>query len=162
MFTAAAKAKLPPDQSDLLEALFIAFLRPAMRDRDKLAHWCWGYALDLPDVLLLAPPEQKMLSHMSAISPPGPAEFDRSQIFVVTEADLTRTLERLRTAEHHLAGFMGVVWKDNPFPHTRASTFQQLSNLPQIQKALARHKANRGSAQEGPVPSSGPEPSAQE
>jgi hypothetical protein len=39
MILSAAKASVPPEHFDVLSVLFSAVIRPAMRERDKLAHW---------------------------------------------------------------------------------------------------------------------------
>src|SRR5262249_30638566 len=104
MLDAAAESQLPADHYDIIAVLQTAYIRPAMKERDKLAHWCWGYSEDLPDALILAEPSTKMAHHFRAIhiakSGAGRAVVqvpdDSTSAYVVTEGDLTRTLNRLR------------------------------------------------------------------
>jgi hypothetical protein len=73
MINAAAKACLPIDHFDVLSCFFSAILRPVMRERDKLAHWNWGYSEDLPDALLLAEPSYT-LEGLVRVRPLGPQQ----------------------------------------------------------------------------------------
>ncbi len=149
MLEAATKTKLPEAHAEIFSALLLGFIRPAMRERDKLAHWCWGQSPDLPDSLLLMEPTDKIYVHMQAIRPPKPVEFDRSKVFVVTEVDLERTLQRFRTTENHVAHFMGTVWLSNP-PELRDSLLQSLSKKPPIVEAVARLRKNQKNNPEFP------------
>lgn len=56
MLMAAAEHTVPQEESDILAAVLAAHARPAAKDRDKLAHWCWGSSPDFPEALLLTDP----------------------------------------------------------------------------------------------------------
>jgi hypothetical protein len=155
MLLAAANAKYP-QHSDLLTVTFTASVTPAMRARDKLAHWCWGISDVLPNVLLLTQPDEKMKLHYVAVAKhkkAGKADvpFDESKIFVVTEKDLIRTCEKLRAAKKHLQMFMGIVWNLNT-PEERAEALRLLSNEPLIRAALERQSEARKKNPEAPPP----------
>jgi hypothetical protein len=155
MLNAAAQSKLPVEHFDVFAALLLVYVRPAMRERDKLAHWCWGYSTELSDALLLMEPDEKTSLHVGAINPPKPIQFDRTKIFVVDEDDMTRMVQRMLYMIDRLADFTGTVWKQNT-PEQRAALLQKLSTEPQIQKAVDRRKENRSKTQASPSPS--PEP----
>jgi hypothetical protein len=142
MLEAAAESKLSEEHFDLFAVLLLQHLKPAMRERDKLAHWCWGYSPELPEALLLLEPDEKTIMHMDALDPPAPAKIDRSKVFVVTESDLTRTINRLLTVTNRVAAFMGTVWKRNSSDQ-RAALLQKLSTEPEIEKALVRRRESR-------------------
>jgi hypothetical protein len=158
MLEAATKSKLPEAHAEIFSALLLGFIRPVMRERDKLAHWCWGQSPDLPDSLLLMEPSDKISTHMRAIRPPKPVEFDRSKVFVVTEDDLERMLKRFRTTEDYVASFMGTVWLSTA-PELRDSLLQSLSKAPPIVEAVARLRKNQKNNPELPPISPQPEPS---
>ncbi len=157
MLEAAAKSKLSQDHFDVYTVMFQQFVKPALRERDKLAHWCWGCSPEMPDALLLMEPDEKTMMHVEAIDPPAPAKFDRDKIFVLTKQDMERMDMRLLAVTNHVSFFMGSVWKRNT-PKQRASILQKLSNEPEIQTALARLRASREKPQEVPPLSLPPEP----
>jgi hypothetical protein len=67
LIDAAAEASLPKDHYEAISALLTSIVRPAMKERDKLAHWTWGYSDELPDALLLADVENTLSSLMAAL-----------------------------------------------------------------------------------------------
>jgi hypothetical protein len=142
---AAAESKLLPDHFDLLCAVFNVSIAPAMKERDKLAHWSWAYSEELPDRLLLTEPRNKTLMHFEAVilrlQNPTIA-FDPSKIYVVSENDLLRLGERLRTAKNYLTQFMATAWDRNS-PEEREKYRQLLSSEPQIREAWGRLREAR-------------------
>lgn len=149
---AAAEAKLSEDHFDLLSAVFNVGITPAMKERDKLAHWSWGYSPELPDCLLLTKPDNKMALHFQAIHTRvhmPQVSFDPSTIFVVTEPDLSRLAKRMRDGKEHLSKFMASIWDKNS-QQQRDEWRQKLSNEPQIREAWDRLRAARQKNQESP------------
>jgi len=146
MIEAAAESKLTPDHNDIMGALMHSFVRPAMKQRDKLAHWCWGYSTELPEALLLMEPNEKMALHMGAVNPPKPVELDRTKIFVVTENDAIRMLDNLRITVDRFSIFMGTVWQSSTVQQRKA-LLQKLSRDPDIQKEAARRRESRNKGQ---------------
>jgi hypothetical protein len=57
MIGSASSAILPQDHVDIVTVIMNAIVKPSMRYRDKLAHWCWGFSDELPEVLLIRDPE---------------------------------------------------------------------------------------------------------
>ena len=85
MVIGASKAKLPTNHFRVAEVIFINFISPAARERNKFAHWCWGQSPQLPDELLLMAPEEKLALHVQILTPPQPTIFNRDNIFVISE-----------------------------------------------------------------------------
>jgi len=147
LIVCAAEASVPPDHFNVLSVLISAIIRPAMKERDKLAHWAWGFSDDLPDALLISEPARTLESLMKAlISQPGiehaavPINFN--QIFVVRDGDLEGVIERSIAAKDHLRMAMATVWEHNA-PPRRAEYLRQLSNVPQIREGLNRLARDR-------------------
>jgi hypothetical protein len=152
LILAAAKSKLPPDQFDLIEIVFNVSILPVMRERDRLAHWCWGYCDELPNDLLLQSPEEKTEMHYLSVRGKTPKQADNpDMIFVITEKYLGQLAVRTRTASKQLTGFMCSVWDEMTEPE-RAGFRQRLSNEPQICEALERLSASRQKTPKAPPP----------
>jgi hypothetical protein len=77
MLQAAAESKLTVEHNDVFVVILEKFIRPTMRLRDKMAHWCWGHSPLLPDDLLLVQPDEKTPRHFRAIA--GAFELDRER-----------------------------------------------------------------------------------
>jgi hypothetical protein len=143
LILAAAEASLPDQHFRVISALLSALVRPAMRERDRLAHWMWGFSEQLPDALLIARPSYNLKSLMEALrrqrgdrsSLDVPSSFD--EIFVVRDADLERIEARGLALKNHLRSAMATVWELNT-AQQRVSNLQQLSNVAEIRAALDR------------------------
>jgi hypothetical protein len=156
MITSAAQAVLPQDHFDVVEVLMKIDIRPSMRYRDKLAHWCWGYSDQLQDALLLREPADKLANmtdfvnlqqQRDRVSRDIPINFDT--IYVVTESDLDRALIQLADVQHRLLTVHGSIWERNP-PEVRIELLRQLSTTPPVQTFLERHAASRNAAKAQP------------
>jgi len=143
MLHAAASAELPKNHYDVIATLFTVYVRPAMRERDKFAHWCWGHSPELPDALLLTEPANKTLGLYRANELGKGRLVDVSSrfetIFVVKEADLGRVLDRFRKTELLIRRAASSVWSLNS-SQERDAQLQDLSNDSEIQKGLSRLK----------------------
>jgi len=142
LLTLSAEAELPKDHSDIILAFMTAIIRPAMRERDKLAHWIWGHSDDLPDALLLSAPKHMLKNLMKALrEAPGieaaavHSNFD--EVFVIRSGYMDGIISRLSEAKDHLRVAMATVWTFNSAA-SQSEYLQQLSNVPQIQEALLR------------------------
>jgi hypothetical protein len=160
MLMAAAAAKLDQSDIDLLATVLSAAVKPVMTERDKLAHWAWGFSTDIPNALLLQRPEYKMALHFQAIhirvkNPEIP--FDPDKIFVVTEDYLAKLADRIRAAKDRVTQFMACIWQENT-PEQRAEWRRRLSNEPLIRAALDRQSEARRKNQEAQQPSRQPKP----
>ena len=157
LIDAAAEASLPTEHYSVISMLLTTIVRPATKERDRLAHWVWGYTDELPDALLIAEPEHTLKSLMEVLNnqhkSPGkdvPVNFDK--IHVVREGDLIRTLKRFWIAKDNIRLAMGTAWELNT-PTTRAELLRQLSNVPEIRAGLIRQAEARQKTQATPQPS---------
>jgi hypothetical protein len=164
LIAAAVKSRMPPDYGDVFTCVMSASVRPAMKERDKLAHWCWAFTPELPDDLLLITPDSRMARQYRAwyrdedtpIRDPGMAG-----VYVVTEKYLEGLFGRIRKAEFHLMELAGIATPKHT-EQARAEHFQQLSNEPLIREALARLHEGRQKNQAAQPQSPPPEPSETE
>lgn len=145
---AAAKEKLSKSTQLLYEAVITAHVRPTMRERDKFAHWCWGYSSELPKALLLMRPEEKARVHMRYANT-AQSHFDKQKIFVITSGDLGRFEQRLDRTGHLLTRLMACVWEKNS-PQWRASLCRRLSSEPDIREVVVRLRGRRQKNPEAP------------
>lgn len=157
LLLAAAESKLELLHFRVLEAIHSVYIKPVMKERDRFAHWIWGYSPELTDALLLMEPSDKTTLHVAAASPPSPPQWDYSKIFVVREPDLTRALQRFYKAIEMYGRFTSTAWKDIPTPTMRAVWIDKLSNEPRIREFLDRpHRGNPGKPPEARAPSTPP------
>jgi hypothetical protein len=141
MMDAAARSKLPPEHYDVCVIVLEQFLRPAMRLRDKLAHWCWGYSLELPNDLLLMEPAERISNHYAAMGAPA-LPLDKTKIFVVTEKYLDGVIRDGEAAQDYLAELMNSVWQSHP-AEERARWLGILSTKPEIRRPLDHRRETR-------------------
>jgi hypothetical protein len=118
LITCAAEASVPPEHFDVFSILISGIIRPAMKERAKLAHWAWGFSDDLPDALLISEPADTLDSLMQALtSQPGiekaavRTNFDT--IYVVRDGDLEGIANRSIAAKTHLRMAMSTIWDFN-------------------------------------------------
>lgn len=166
MLEAAAKAELPSDHYDVISMLHTVHIRPAMRDRDKLAHWCWGHSPELDDALLLRAPSEKILHGFRAneLGPyPGSTAAIRTnydEVFVIREDDLIRMSDRFTNTKKLVMHAASSVWVKNP-PQARAEFLRLLATEPGVQAALNRLARDRQKTQEAQPPSPPQEPNGE-
>jgi hypothetical protein len=134
MLEAAARASLPQNHLDVLDCV-LAIVRSVMKERDKLAHWNWGWTMDLPEALLLIEPTQKLRWAAEALSLQF-SDAANEHIFVVTESDLARMAERFQEAHDIARLFTGTLWPGHPAERARA--LELISNRPRVREALCR------------------------
>lgn len=153
----AALATLPTAHADTISALLTVKIRPAMKHRDKLAHWVWGHTEELPDALLiqdaanLLPIYSMVLDRQAATGLTDvPHKFDR--IFVIREDDLDRFIKSLTEILLLMQYAMGSVWSRND-PQARDGFHQQLASEPEIRSSLFRLAESRRRTQEAHQPS---------
>jgi hypothetical protein len=158
---AAAAEKLHPDDADLFEAVLQAALRPTMKERDKLAHWCWGTCDELPDDLVIREPSDKTDSHFIALeyeggtSPLRNTTDEPDKTYVVSEKYLTGLHKRLINAKGYL-GLLRVRASSKSPQKERDEALQELSSEPLIHEAWDRLCEARKNALSKPRPSPPP------
>lgn len=95
LLNTAAEKILDEDHFDCWTVLLAKFIKPVMNERDRFAHWAWGYSPDLPDALLLAKPIEKARAQWEATSPPKPPIIARNKVYVFNASDFDRAIGRL-------------------------------------------------------------------
>jgi hypothetical protein len=147
MINSAAEAVLPKEHNDVISIFLTTEITPAQKYRDKLAHWCWGYSDELPDSLLIRHPRfhiADVAKSLKSQASHGIADVpaDHTEIFVVREPDMDRSLSDLAETETSLRMAMATVWDHNS-PLEHAEYLQKLSNTPRIRAGLERLNAGR-------------------
>lgn len=148
MISAAALFQIGPYESDLLDAILTAHVHPASKDRNKVAHWCWGHSPEIPDALLLTEATTKIALQHFALDAPSKPATDASLIYVVKKGDVERMVKRFVTTRECLLQFLSMLREKER--RQRAAIFHQLSTQPPIAGALTRLQGNRQSTQATP------------
>jgi hypothetical protein len=150
-----AQSELSIEQFDVFAIVMEKYLRPAMKHRDKLAHWCWGHSPDLPNDLLLMSPDEALLAHFEALHK-GRADMDDNKIFVVTEKYLARLSRDMRVA----GGFFAILMKAIGPIGTRIP--QDMTALDRLSShsGIATHLVARRKRRETPLATPLPPPEA--
>jgi hypothetical protein len=157
MLIAAAEASLEPSRFEVVTAFLSSIIRPAMRERDRLAHWTWGHSDQLPDALLIAEPGHTLSHLMEALKrqrgvrPTVDVPSDFTKIYVVRQTDLDGIAKRSAAARDLLRVAMATVWNLNT-PAQRDVYLQQLSSVPEIRAALDRQREAQKNSPEAPPP----------
>jgi hypothetical protein len=130
MVESAAKSTLSQDESDVVSVLLSQDIKPTVKYRDKLAHWNWGYAAELPECLILSDPNKNRLNLSLALKQTDSGipktKLNPDYLYVVTQKDLESALQQLQRAHDTLILAMSFVWQENS-PEGRAERFHQLS-----------------------------------
>jgi hypothetical protein len=148
MISSAAESTLKPSHFDAISVLLSSAIRPCMKERDRLAHWCWGYSDQVPEYLLITEPSNKLALLLNAVNnqakglKPPTIRVDFNKVFVLTAEDLERTLSRFSDALELLQVALASVWAANS-QQSRDEYLQQLSNKPQIRSGLLRLEESR-------------------
>jgi hypothetical protein len=146
----AAEVELSGPEEECVAAVCM-LARSGYKERNKLAHWCWGYTHEIPDAFLLLQPEDKILNLIDGLStPPVHRDFDKSRIFVVRKGDMESIQQMLKRVRDFAGRLTGVL--NAKQPAVRALQCQQLSNEPQMVEALSRLRGRRKNNQEAPEP----------
>jgi hypothetical protein len=153
MIEAAAKAEMPQNYFDSFSVLLTSQIRPAMKERDKLAHWCWGISDEIPDALLIMKPSDNVTGELEALkiqaatAEPMVKVENKREVFVVTAGDLDRMYERFDVARENLRFATALVWSKNT-TQERDQVHEMLLKSPQIRSGLEALNAGRQRKQE--------------
>jgi hypothetical protein len=150
LLNTAAEEILDEDRFDCWTVLLAKFIKPTMKERDRFAHWSWGYSVDLRDALLLAKPIEKARAQWEATTPPKTAQIARDKVYVFTAADFDRTISRLNDTAELLEAFLKSVWPE-PSPSERDRYHQALCNEPRFHGLLLAHKGQKSGQQSQPL-----------
>jgi hypothetical protein len=118
-------------------------------ERNKIAHWTWGYADEIPNALLLMSPKQRVLqrqdweSFFSSLTVGVRSGLDHplpnyGEILIYRAADFADVTTSLNRVASFVACFHGVAMRNQP--DLRASVFEALSSEPEIAKILKPKK----------------------
>jgi hypothetical protein len=154
MLQSAVEASVPTENLEVFAVIMKKVVMPAMKDRDKLAHWCWAHSSELPDDLLLIEPTNKTMNVGSyLLTRKAETPLDRTRVYVLTEADLQRTFDRIRRAKLIVGGFISTIYDQNS-DEERAQYLQQLKAEPEVQEALLqlRERQKNNLAAQPPSP----------
>jgi hypothetical protein len=158
MLTSAAKAALSPDHFDVVATIMKIDVRPAMKFRDKLAHWSWGYTDELSEALLIREPSEKLANLTDwvefqrigqVVNRNLSMNFDR--IYVLTQPDIDRALKQISEVQERFLVLLGTVWERNTH-EARSQLLQRLKDMPRVRSELDRLAASRT------IPSTAPPP----
>jgi hypothetical protein len=145
MVESAARHRLPQHQLEVFTVI-VRLVRSAIKDRDRLAHWRWGYSIELPHDLLLVEPTAKLKTHTEILDRSwrgiGLTDLEPETVYVVTPSDLERILDRLQKLAILTELFAGTLWPSISADQA-AQWFQQLSNEPPVREALSRLREQR-------------------
>jgi hypothetical protein len=152
MVESATRHRLPQHQLEVFTAI-IRLVRSAMKQRDRLAHWRWGYTIELPNDLLLVEPTAKLKTHTEILDRfsrgVGLTDLEPETAYVITPSDLNRLLDRFQNLAVLTELFAGTLWPSIPADQA-AQWLQQLSNEPLVHEALSRLRGQTKSNPEAP------------
>lgn len=138
----AVATTLSAKELDLYNAVMF-LVKSAYAERNKLAHWCWGYCEELEGGLVLIDPTYRMHFLSQNFSKPHKAvPLDLRHVFLVTPTDVEHILQRLTPVREYLSLLGGALWRENS-ESDRAQLRQKLSGEPAIRKLLDRQNNKR-------------------
>jgi len=142
MIQSAADCSLDQDRLDILTIILNRCILPAMKERDRLAHWSWAHSEELPGKLILIDPTHKTVAVLDQFLSLKQSSLDRGKAFVVSETDLSRVFKRMRAARLLAGRFAGTLTKAYS-DDMRAQHLLRLSNEPEIQEPLRLLREDR-------------------
>lgn len=128
MFNRYAQKKLSSDHNRLLQALR-ALSKSYSGQRDRIAHWSWGWIIDRADVVLCVDPRV-------FVQAMGTSQYDH--IYVYDERDFANLARDCYTLSQHYMFFSAMVGL--PDAASQASIYAQLCSQPSIADRLSRPK----------------------
>jgi hypothetical protein len=137
---AIAKAKLSTRHFCILETVLNTFVKPCRCEQERFVHWCWGYSDEIPDAILLAEPQEKIIA--KRLCKTQNLYLDRDKIFVVKAVDLDQSLIRLKEATEHVWSF-AIAQSEDCRPDEQHRMLDLLQMVPQVREALSRLTDNR-------------------
>ena len=154
---AAARAGLNDDEFLLYEAILKA-TKPSRDRRNEFAHHLWGVSADVPNALLLAPPEKIISTQANAARFDAftktkntqhlDTTFSHGEAMVYRETDLRQSAEEAEQAVYVIVMFTHLLRSDVIYRATliREQIRLQICNNPQVRQALdtlSRRRATR-------------------
>lgn len=164
---AIAQTVLSMEEQDVFEAILSLFTSVA-KDRNKIAHWIWGYSSDLPDAVLLWDPAAKAnwdiayheYQHASerfvrdgregkqpdSATDPTPPKFSTDGIYIFRARDFSDISSRVQRLMGFVTSFRFVLMRSHPV-NEDGEVFAQLSSEPEVRAFLDRLDQRRKTAQ---------------
>jgi len=147
---AVASVGLAADELEVFKAIFSLY-RTGAKERNKIAHWIWGYSPVLPHAVLLCDPNVKLRYDaevevfMRAGAGPelSPPVFPRDQLFVYSEPDFVGLSNSMQRLMDLVARLTLVLHRGHPV-NWEGAKFAQLSQEPEIRDYIDRHKGAEG------------------
>jgi len=125
----AVAAAILPDQQKKLLAAILGIAKSHQAARDKIAHWTWGYAPQMPNALLLANPKDIVRK-----------PFSLDLIYVYRRKDFEQIIAANLRVVRYAALFRPFILDRSAGPgHPQ---YDQLCSQPEIQERL-RHQAGQ-------------------
>jgi hypothetical protein len=134
---AVAEEQLSDDHRKLLRAI-LAVMRTHQKTRDKIVHWTWGYAEQLPDALLLVNPKD-LLIDVKTLAERDPRNFrfpDYNKVYVYTSKDFNDAIQANYRLAQYASRFRFILI-DHP-GNKDGSIYAELCKAPEIQERLNR------------------------
>lgn len=151
----AARAVLPADRLQILE-IVLSIAGRAARERNRLAHWSWGYSVAWKDRLILMDPEIRRNMSVRfeiAMREGGTTPVDASsvldtkRILVYQSKDFEEARSRLFRAQVLVSRFAKAVSAREKEPD---ELFRQLLGEPEIREVLERQSKGKKRSQAKP------------
>jgi hypothetical protein len=156
---AVAELTLPQGQQELF-AVLLKLFDTAHRQRNKVAHWIWGYHEGIKDGALLADPTAFMEWNIAAKEwTPGRykagllqgqeipfPEAPRDRIYVYREADLKEISDKIQRLIRYFVLMRFCLYRSDTLQNPNGLVMSQLLNEPEVREVLARlHERQRRS-----------------
>lgn len=151
---AAASVVLEQGELDMVEVV-LKFVASAMKDRNRLAHWHWGYCPGTDDAILLMEPDGRrnveqvmyqLIQRGSGAFPIDPVTdlgFDYDAILVYRLKDLGETLARLDIARQAVSQMHDLIGPQPRLGRQRDEVWRKLMNEPELASALRQRRKDR-------------------
>lgn len=134
MIRIVAEGAIPPDEYDVLTIVLNKVVSPALKQRDKFAHWIWARVGNLPnDLLLIDPDKFAEWDHgrMNGEVRPFPLEH----AYVVTPKFVDQQISSMKLAHKYTGRLSAILWRRNT-PEKRAELLAKLAGEPLIKAPL--------------------------
>ena len=139
---ATAEKTLTAREHDLYLAV-MDFVKDAYSERNRLAHWCWGYCDEFPDGLILIDPTHRMRYLAKNFKNQKPhTPLDLRHMYLVKKHDAEAILARFTPVLRYLSLLGGAIWRSNS-EGERAGLRRKLFAEPEIEKWLDRLNSER-------------------
>ena len=152
---AVAELNLTPEHKELFEAI-LTVVGAAEKERDRLAHGCYGMSESIEDGILwietkhLGPWNVSMLLNELRFTGSEYAEL-AEKIWVYRKADLEAIYDQVKDAWHLLFKFLSLIrWKPGDPAPTSDARYRQLCSSPRLATALRQIREGKKNSRQSP------------